>query len=319
MHKDFVSYRYRCTRTGYFGRLVRNAKSTQKRRYLKKGLIPPEFSLTLQYLEQLYAKQNEKGFYSNIPIILRPLSDWQASLERLDPGQDYIGSNVVLEASEFNGRCQWSMKKVLEIPKLIHAPINQTLDELDAAKQGAVDRKDKKRIYNKSLMRDNRLWCYKCDTWIQFDGFYAGILTVCKQCHKKRDLKGKNTLRGYFQQMVCSARFNAATKRSGVDDTRNECNITLDDLFGILESQNFRCYYSGIPMAFKRNADWRCSLERLDNMCGYTIDNCVLICWEFNSADRTAIAKFPVHGSSQWSKAKFAYFYRTRFGHVELS
>jgi hypothetical protein len=46
------------------------------------------------------------------------------------------------------------------------------------------------------------------------------------------------------------------------------------------------------------------SLERLDSKKGYTIENTVLICVEFNSSDRSSISTTST-GSGQWSKEKF--------------
>ena len=49
------------------------------------------------------------------------------------------------------------------------------------------------------------------------------------------------------------------------------------------------------------------SLERLNNKKGYTKENTVLICVEFNSIDRSSISINQGTGSSQWSKEKFQY------------
>eukprot|EP01083_Nonionella_stella_P007027 20329_1 len=109
-------YEHRCTEFGFFSELVSRAKGHQANRHRKKGVEPPLFRLTVEHLQELYKKQNMLGFYSHIPLKLRPLSDWQVSLERLNPSCDYIPDNVVLEALEFNNRCQWNVEKILQIP-----------------------------------------------------------------------------------------------------------------------------------------------------------------------------------------------------------
>eukprot|EP01083_Nonionella_stella_P267468 903551_1 len=96
-------------------------------------------------------------------------------------------------------------------------------------------------------------------------------------------------------------------------DSRDECTLTMDDMFRMIVEQNFRCKYSGIPMAFKMCTDWKRSIERIDNNKGYTKENCVLICWEFNASDRSFGACNPVIGSPQWSEEKFQYFYTRKF------
>eukprot|EP01083_Nonionella_stella_P102936 293462_1 len=156
-------------------------------------------------------------------------------------------------------------------------------------------------------------YCYRCNEWKSCIAFYKDRLTECKVCKCLFSKQYANTLRGFVTYLVLQAKYDSKRRQSSNNDTRGECTTTMDDVFEILEEQMFRCY-SAIPMTFKRNMDWRCSLERMDNMKGYTKDNCVLICWEFNSTDRTVHAVNPVLGSSQWNQEKFTYFYKTRFG-----
>jgi hypothetical protein len=53
-----------------------------------------------------------------------------------------------------------------------------------------------------------------------------------------------------------------------------------------LVKQGSLCHYSGLTMSTTGN--WRVSLERLDVRKGYTDENTVLICVEFNSNDCSA-------------------------------
>eukprot|EP01083_Nonionella_stella_P154726 498946_1 len=85
-------------RSAFFQNLLYNAKANQTRRYKQKDTMAPSFTLTVEDLQALYNKQNMMGFYSHIPLNLRPLSNWQASLERVDPSCVYVHDNVVLEA-----------------------------------------------------------------------------------------------------------------------------------------------------------------------------------------------------------------------------
>eukprot|EP01084_Bolivina_argentea_P216758 368172_1 len=257
----------------------------------------------------MHNKQNGVGFYSHVPLTFRPLSDWQASLERLNPDLDYTYDNVVLEALEFNSPCQWSQSKVMQIPSLIYASSNITINDLNEAKL-----KPKKRsMPRKKLFKDNKYYCHNCHQWMSSDEFYRQSNTRCKSCYIQRCFHYANTLRGYMINLLNNARKNTRKKKSFDDDSRDECKLTLDNLFELLETQNFRCKYSGIPMTFTTNRDWRCSLERIDNMKGYIKDNVVLICFEFNSTDASFGAKNYVFGSAQWTREKFVYFYKIRF------
>ena len=219
--------------------------------------------------------------------------------------------NIVIEALEFNGFCQWSTEKVLQIPKLITAPSNVILEDLKLARKKPTRKGE---IQGKRQQLHDQYRCNRCYQWLSAGHFYSGYWTICKFCRISHLQTTKNTLRGYMRWLRGNAKVNRFKRCSSNEDTRHECTISLDDLFDSLEEQNFRCYYSGIPMQLKTNADWRCSLERLDNINGYTKKNCVLICWEFNSVDQTPRAKSPVYGSAQWSRGKFLSFYRTRFG-----
>lgn len=74
----------------------------------------------------------------------------------------------------------------------------------------------------------------------------------------------------------------------------------------MLERQEGRCFYSGIPInLFGPHMHWKASLERLCNEDGYTVANCVFVAAEFNTSDHSrnhAVNK--VHGTAQWSRDK---------------
>jgi hypothetical protein len=59
------------------------------------------------------------------------------------------------------------------------------------------------------------------------------------------------------------------------------CEITKEDLEKQLEDQEGKCFYSGIDLRADTRM-WRVSLERKDPSQGYTINNTVLCCLEFN-------------------------------------
>src|SRR5436309_143770 len=61
-----------------------------------------------------------------------------------------------------------------------------------------------------------------------------------------------------------------------------------------IEAQYGLCYYSGIAMKFEHHADYTCSLERLDNTLGETVENTVLVCAEaeFNTTAQFSRDKF---------------------------
>lgn len=99
--------------------------------------------------------------------------------------------------------------------------------------------------------------------------FFKCIVFYCKKTAAKRLLKGR------------------------IDAGKYE--IDVDYLLTIAKQQDSKCYYSNVPLVFKRYNDWQCSLERIDASKGYIIGNVKLIALEFQSA-------------SQWTKDKYVEF-----------
>eukprot|EP01083_Nonionella_stella_P144422 450888_1 len=174
-------YSSRCTTRGYFTKLIIGAQGSQRKRYKKKGLVPPTFNLTARCLDNLYEQQGLTGYYSNIPLTFQPLSDWQASIDRLDPDGDYVDGNIALDALEFNGPSQWSLEKIMTLPSLVHAPNIVTLNDIKYAKMARKRRR--KSIYDKTKRSGQYLYCHTCNEWKVSDLFYEFSNTRCRICH----------------------------------------------------------------------------------------------------------------------------------------
>jgi hypothetical protein len=67
--------------------------------------------------------------------------------------------------------------------------------------------------------------------------------------------------------------------------------LTIESIEKIVKNQKNKCYYSGIEMNFKSHSEWMASLERLDREKGYTEENTVLCCYEFNSQGQMSLDK----------------------------
>ena len=71
----------------------------------------PEFGI--EWIVEQLVRQNGQCYYSGLPMVFVPKSEWQASLERIDPKIGYTKKNVVLICWEFNtGNAQWSREKI---------------------------------------------------------------------------------------------------------------------------------------------------------------------------------------------------------------
>lgn len=98
-------------------------------------------------------------------------------------------------------------------------------------------------------------------------------------------------------------------------------DITIEDLKDQYVNQNGRCAYSNIILNpvishknkhYKRNSNWKMSIERKDVKIGYTKENILLICLEFNTSDKSNTTINP-SGSSRWTLEKFNIFLKSKF------
>jgi hypothetical protein len=113
---------------------------------------------------------------------------------------------------------------------------------------------------------------------------------MCKECDKIRVKKYQNS-DGYWNVMLNNAKTHSITRKEKGRIDAGVCNLTLEDLQNKWNFQNGKCYYSNIKMIKRRHSDWACSLERLNNLLGYTDDNTVLICQEFNTSTQWNLNK----------------------------
>lgn len=117
--------KYRNTLNGYFNTLYGNAKRHAKERFNKGKIEEGQFTITKQDLLNLFKKQKELCYYSNIKMVTISNSNWQVSLERLDVNKGYTINNIVLCCLEFNGSYQWSHYKIEEMINLLNNKIKQ--------------------------------------------------------------------------------------------------------------------------------------------------------------------------------------------------
>jgi len=308
-------YDYGRTFDGFFTNLLsgmkKSAATRSKSGKNSAGICTIEFS----YLIKLYQQQNGRCFYSGIEMTLKPHTSFKVSPERLNNNIGYIPGNVVLICREFNiPHIGWSREKILKIPDLINQEVNldDLEDQIDEAKNRPPSnvKGNYKKITEKRIIDENgieRIECRFCFQMKIINHFTKVIKRGCKACQALNDEAYNATLRGFLTRLLYDAKQHAKLRKNKKSRTDNsgDFNLILDDLFDMILEQNGRCYYSSIPLIYKRNTDWKCSIERIDNTKGYVKDNVKLICVEFNVPDNTINAKSEVTSSSQWSKEKF--------------
>lgn len=250
---------YSSTLTGFFKLMAnRMAKSAAKRK-AKGREAAGVCTMDSDALIKMFNDQKGLCAYSGLPMATKPLSDWQASPERLNNDLGYPESNTVLVCFEFNtSHTQWSRDKVKKLRESMSKPV-----DLDALTTEVTNAKGK---WSESALRQ----------------FATRLFSSAKR----------------HSQVIANN-----PKRS---KENSEFTLTIDDILQKIIDQKGRCAYSSIPLAYSRNADYRMSLERINNRLGYTNENTVLICLEFNSTDVSSIYESAT-GSGQWSKAKFEY------------
>ena len=142
--------------------------------------------------------------------------------------------------------------------------------------------------------------CADCGRFLARDAF-AKSRSRCRECSSVAYARYRCTLRGNAAVLLGSARRRALRKDMLFD-------LGIEHVFDMLLAQRGRCAYSALPMEILLpHSHWRMSLERKNNLQGYTIQNCALICLEFNSPDfsrPSGMRRGDVQGTAQWSAEK---------------
>jgi len=250
---------YRSTQTGFFKAMAIRMAHRSVQRKAKGREAAGVCDVGSDTLLKIFNDQKGLCAYSGLPMVPKPLSDWQVSSERLNNDLGYPTPNTVLVCLEFNtGNTQWSRDKIKKLMDVMSASV-----DFDALTTHVVNAKGK---------------------------------------------RSKSPLRQFATHLLNNARNHSLRIAKNTKRSKENSNFTLivDDIFQKIIDQKGRCAYSSIPLTYKYNAAYRMSLERINNKLGYTNENTVLICIEFNSTDMSSISDNAI-GSSQWSKAKFEY------------
>jgi hypothetical protein len=267
----------------FFQALLGHARCSAKER---KG-DAQECSLTLQDIQELHETQAGLCYYSGISYNLQRLSDWMCSLERLDPSRGYVHGNVALVACEFQSPSQWTTDKFDDFIRLLN---------MNHERQGDIEWYPPKtrRPMQKTVVSEvdgvRYCVCKQCQQTKTIENFYTNLRSGCKECEAKRSKLYKQTAYGHMTRVLGAMRPDTRDKA----EHRNIPGVTLTipDLIAMFERQGGLCAYSGIPMTFGAYTDkwWTCSPERIDATKGYSVDNVCLICFEFNTPDRSSVA-----------------------------
>lgn len=313
---------YRSTLKGFLQGLIIGSKVRSKRIKTVTKKSTSEHSISKQDLIDLYTTQKRKCYYSDIEMKYNHHTDWMMSIERLNDNLGYTKENTVLCCHEFNsGKNQWTLKKIECIRSLIKKEIN--LGDLKSLIDLSLSRRSQKDVLKKTYVEElsvdsEEKRCHLCEEFYSFTDFIKNPYLGCKSCRRKQKDSYYSSLRGFVISLVGAAR-SRTTKRNKKGRSL-DFDITPKDIFDLILTQKGRCFYSSIPLVFSIKSDWMCSIERIDNDVGYTKENIVLICNEFNTSSLTCLAsdESEITGSGQWSVSKFNYFLQSIKGKNEL-
>ena len=269
--------------------LAQSATLSTKRRKRKHEDME-ENELTGKKLLMQYHDQQGLCFYTGIPIInRRKTKDWQTSKERIEPKTGYTLSNTVLVAEEMNNQRQWTCEKVKSVSVFVNCEIDNTKLKKEIFNARHPVRLDS--VSTGSWEKSNGMvHCGFCKLDFPKEAFTSQITNGCKSCQKIICLEQRRRMGGFIRGLINRA--NANTKARNLKGRNLDFNIKLEDILDLIERQNGRCAYSGIPLVFKSGLDWQCSIERIEDDKGYIIGNIKLVCLEFNTPKK-------------WSKEKF--------------
>lgn len=244
----------------------------------KQGL----FDLTVEAMLDLYEASKGRCKISGLTLGWQPHSLNRLSPERVDSGITYTVENTVLIAIRFNtpdlscrkdapvdcGSSQWNKTKWIEF----HRGYN---------KNHCKDRHQKLRV-----MFDKKQGYVRTGKVINRKIISSKICPVCGWEKHLAEFSFEKK-RGAMRPRYClNCDFiNLLLKACKLTNREMSCDLTDDSIRAMIFQQNGLCAVSRHEMSFRKWSDFKCSIERIDNNGGHTLDNCYLICSEFQTGD----------------------------------
>ena len=280
----------------YFKMLLTAAKCRSK-----------EVTITIDDIIKIHETQNGLCYYSKIPYVCKLFCNWKCSLERLDPSKGYISGNIALIICELQSASQWSHQKWIILHQLLNITHDKQIVDWSKVK---YPRKSPEKVVKFTLDGIQYCKCNFCKLTKTLKGNFNSS-GRCSKCQLLHEHKINATPLGHIKNILKSMKGNSKKKNKKKGRNFPQCNLKYQDLIDIFDKQGGLCYYSGIPMTFGMYRDkyWTCSPERINVTKGYTKDNIVLICYEFNTPVYTASAIQPenITEDSGWNIDKINY------------
>ncbi len=170
---------------------------------------------------------------------------------------------------------------------------------LAIVRKNRKEKYDKERLENKVIIVDKK--CTLCTNVLPIANFCKdskirdGFSVSCRACNVEYKERYKDTRDGFLQCLYIDSKSRIIRKNK--DGKKLDHTLTRENVNEILAEQEDMCYYTGVIMTFRRKSDFQCSIERLDNDIGYTKNNTVFCCLEFNNQKQWTSDKIKLHES----------------------
>jgi hypothetical protein len=103
------------------------------------------------------------------------------------------------------------------------------------------------------------------------DGYHSWCKKCCKEGNNRSRAKKYSTIEGRIPTILSSCRKSAKHRN-------NECTITAEDLMAAWQLQGGACAYTGRQMTTAPSEYNSVSVERINNLIGYTAENTIFVC-----------------------------------------
>jgi hypothetical protein len=300
------------TKEGYLSKLAANCRERDNGRKMVS-------TVTTESLLQLAENQDDRCALLNVPLVYKPYSPFQASLDRIDDAKGYVQSSdsnstintVRLVASEINTRQKWTtwrLDRAFGTTGAERAKMAPTSDEVEriavemetcqlGGSRHGVPSVKRRAVKDATTGDTTHLSCGACQEMLPVADFGSNSSraykkqSVCKPCASVKRSHSYKTWRGCVIRLVANAKSHhnkrlkqRAKKGQPADDY--VCTLTHAKIADQFRKQKGLCRWSGLPLE-SQGRHWKISVERLDTTLSYSDDNWVLICVSLNAADRS--------------------------------
>lgn len=309
IQQNFIKKKYQ-TFEGRIDDFLRNSKNSSK----KRNQI---FDINENVLLYQWKLQKKKCYYSGLEMTTLPNNSLSVSIDRINSNIGYTKKNIVFTTAIVNKiknkfdknifliLCEivnkFQTKKVSNLSSSKYKILKKTflrskkLTKLENNKHLSIEPNLKKTKISKFsndkqksyyYADTNEKYCGKCQIVKDVHLFWKhsetkdGYHSYCKECclinGRKIYKKTFLTFQGRVPILLNSCKRNAK-KRS------QEFDLTKKNLIELWNSQNQKCFYSGLQMLTIPNSHLTVSIERKNIKYGYIQSNIVLICSSINT------------------------------------